>query len=92
MCSSGMDQVAPGYRDRSLKLLTERSKHAAAYSLGRKPQETIVNPSEPAEQATALPPASRALNSTLHFTWGLRPRLYAATRFAGYAATVSITL
>ena len=36
-----------------------------------------------AERATALPPVSRAKTHFLLWTWGLRPRLYAYTCFAG---------
>jgi len=46
---------------------------------------------EPAERATALSPASRARSPFLiFFTWGLRPRLYSAVRFADSAPRLTL--
>jgi hypothetical protein len=38
-------------------------------------------------RATALPPVSRAQPWFKSLSWGLRPRLYAVARFAGFGFT-----
>jgi hypothetical protein len=76
----------------------EPAKHAATSFPGRRAREAggRIKPgaqapgnlnkkaNEPAERAAALSPAPRAQTFRIDFSWGLRPRLYSAVRFADY--------
>src|SRR5215217_7719967 len=50
---------------------------------GVSPRLVIKQNGQPEERAAALSPPSWAPDGYAFFTWGLRPRLYAFTRFAG---------
>jgi hypothetical protein len=52
-------------------------------SRGHNPQVAWGAECEPAERATALSPISWAHAPSGFYSWGLRPRLYSVTCFAG---------